>query len=103
MQQETGQHPAPVPLANVIRDVCLPLSPQVQALGAQVLVALKGFPAFPFAEKNLRSVVYNLLSNALKYHYPDRVPLVLSALPLPNTLLSAKNSGGCRRPHRGAE
>jgi signal transduction histidine kinase len=29
-----------------------------------------------FAEKNLRSVVFNLLSNALKYCCPDRVPEV---------------------------
>ncbi|UOQ76558.1 ATP-binding protein [Hymenobacter sp. 5516J-16] len=29
-----------------------------------------------FAEKNLRSVVYNLLSNALKYRHPDRAPHV---------------------------
>ena len=28
------------------------------------------------SEKNLRSVVYNLLSNALKYHHPDRAPEV---------------------------
>ena len=76
LQQETGLKMAPILLADVIRDVRLDLSPQVQALGAQVLVALEGFPTFPFAEKNLRSVVYNLLSNALKYHHPGRVPLV---------------------------
>jgi signal transduction histidine kinase len=33
-------------------------------------------PPFPLSEKNLRSVVYNLLSNALKYHSPERRPLV---------------------------
>ena len=76
LQQESGVVLAPALLADVIRDVRLDLAPQVQALGAQVLVALEGFPTFPFAEKNLRSVVYNLLSNALKYHHPGRVPLV---------------------------
>ncbi|MGY3089414.1 PAS domain S-box-containing protein [Hymenobacter sp. UYAg731] len=76
LQPETGQVLAPVLLANVIRDVRLDLSPQIDALGAQVLVTLEGFPTFPFAEKNLRSVVYNLLSNALKYHHPGRVPVV---------------------------
>jgi signal transduction histidine kinase len=33
-------------------------------------------PPFPLSEKNLRSVVYNLLSNALKYHAPERRPQV---------------------------
>ncbi|MDQ2769502.1 MAG: PAS domain-containing protein [Bacteroidota bacterium] len=76
LQQEAGLVLAPTLLADVIRDVRLDLAPQIAALGAQVLVALEGFPTFPFAEKNLRSVVYNLLSNALKYHHPGRVPLV---------------------------
>ena len=34
------------------------------------------FPPVRFAEKNLRSVVYNLLSNALKYRHPARRPHV---------------------------
>ena len=29
-----------------------------------------------FSAKNLRSVVYNLLSNALKYRHPERAPAV---------------------------
>ena len=29
-------------------------------------------PTLSFSEKNLRSVVYNLLSNALKYRHPSR-------------------------------
>ena len=63
-------------LADVIRNVRLDLLPQIEAPGAQVLVDLKRFPAFPCAEKNLRSVVCNLLSNALKYHHPGRVPRI---------------------------
>ena len=76
LQQETSQGLPSVLLADVIRDVRLDLSPQIEALGAQVLVDLPGLPTFPFAPKNLRSVVYNLLSNALKYRHPDRAPVV---------------------------
>ena len=35
-----------------------------------------GCPQVSFAEKNLRSIIYNLLSNALKYRHPDRAPVV---------------------------
>jgi len=31
-----------------------------------------GCPVVTFSEKNLRSVIYNLLSNALKYRSPER-------------------------------
>ncbi len=48
----------------------------IVASGAQLAVDLSGCPAIHFSEKNLRSVVYNLISNALKYRSPERVPLV---------------------------
>ncbi len=76
LQQERGQLLAPARLAEVIRDVRLDLAPLLEAAGGRVVVDVQGFPAFPFTEGNLRSVVYNLLSNALKYRHPDRPPLV---------------------------
>ncbi|GAA3992978.1 PAS domain-containing protein [Hymenobacter antarcticus] len=72
LQQERGQPLAPTRLADVIRDVRLDLAPLILAARAQLVVDIAGFPSFPFSEKNLRSVVYNLLSNALKYRHPDR-------------------------------
>ena len=74
LQQEKGLPTPPVFLANVIRDVRLDLAPLIEAASARIEVKVQGFPSFPFSEKNLRSVVYNLLSNALKYRHPDRNP-----------------------------
>ncbi|UOQ97268.1 PAS domain-containing protein [Hymenobacter sp. 5317J-9] len=65
-----------VDLAAVVRDVRLDLVPLLHDTQAQLHVQLDGLPAVAFSEKNLRSVVYNLLSNALKYHHPDRRPHV---------------------------
>jgi len=95
LQQETGRRLVPILLADVIRDVRLDLAPQIEALGAQVLVDVAGFPTFPFAEKNLRSVVYNLLSNALKYHHPGRVPLISlrCRLETPYWVLAVEDNG----------
>ena len=76
LQQQRGQLVPPVRLAAVIRDVRLDLAPQIRAAHARLTIDLQGFPTFPFSEKNLRSVVYNLLSNALKYRHPDRAPHV---------------------------
>lgn len=76
LQREHGAATEHVALANVVEDVRLDLEPLIHALAAEVAVDVVDCPPFPLSEKNLRSVVYNLLSNALKYHAPERRPQV---------------------------
>ena len=57
-------------------DVRLDLAPLIRQAGARLEAELADCPSISFSVKNLRSVVYNLLSNALKYRHPDRPPLV---------------------------
>jgi PAS domain S-box-containing protein len=72
LQKENSEEAVVVNLEEVIQDVCLDLETMRKSVGAQVEVDVIAFPAIRFSAKNLRSVVYNLLSNALKYHSPDR-------------------------------
>jgi signal transduction histidine kinase len=51
---------------------CVAVVPGVRTCGAQLDVELADNAAVRFLEKNLRSLVYNLLSNALKYRDPSR-------------------------------
>ncbi len=74
LQKEHGIPTQFVDLKSVIRDVRLDLEPLIQASGALVEVDVSAVPTVLFSEKNLRSVVFNLLSNALKYRDPARVP-----------------------------
>ncbi|MDO7844776.1 ATP-binding protein [Hymenobacter sp. M29] len=76
LQKEHGLPTEPVDLAAVVRNVRLDLEPLIQSSGAQLEVDVDAAPNVMFSEKNLRSVVFNLLSNALKYRAPDRVPQV---------------------------
>ena len=76
LQKEHGRPTEAVDLAAVIRGVALDLDPLIRRTGAQVEVDVQAAPTVCFSEKNLRSVVFNLLSNALKYRHPDRVPRV---------------------------
>ncbi|MDF7815074.1 PAS domain-containing protein [Hymenobacter sp. YC55] len=74
LQKEYDRPATPVNLTRVVAEVQLDLAPLVAESGAQVVVLLPEHVSFTLAEKNLRSIVYNLLSNALKYRHPDRVP-----------------------------
>jgi PAS domain S-box-containing protein len=76
LQKENNQDAVLVNIAEVIQEVRLDLSPQLEAAGAQLEVAVDDCVGISLSEKNLRSVVYNLISNAVKYHAPDRAPKV---------------------------
>ena len=95
LQKEHGHPTEAVNLAAVIRDVQLDLAPLVRATGAQLEIDVTAVPTVSFSEKNLRSVVFNLLSNALKYHAPDRPPRVrLRAWPEPAaTVFEVQDNG----------
>jgi signal transduction histidine kinase len=61
--------------AEVLEEVIQDLQPQIGETRAQVETQLDCQPVL-FSRKNLKSVFYNLLSNALKYRSPDREPRV---------------------------
>ena len=74
LQKENSREHVLVDLSAVVREVMLDLEPMIASSGAQVSAG--HFPPVRFSEKNLRSVVYNLLSNALKYCSPERIPRI---------------------------
>jgi signal transduction histidine kinase len=76
LQQAHAQTDTQALLAAVVEEVRLDLLPLVQQTQAQLIVDVPATTSLPLSEKNSRSVVYNLLSNALKYHHPDRAPAV---------------------------
>ena len=77
LQKEHGRATTQVRLAEVVENVRLDMLPQLEASQAQLTIEVPSYATLTFSEKNLRSVVYNLLSNALKYCHPDRAPEVL--------------------------
>ena len=76
LQKENVLASGPVALHPVIDDVRLDLEPLLRATGGQLTVTADNCPAVRLSEKNLRSLLYNLLSNAFKYHAPARPPRV---------------------------
>lgn len=76
LQNEHSPPAAALSLAAVVEDVRLDLVPLLEAAAARLTVDVAAEPPVLFAQKNLRSVVYNLLSNALQYRHPDRPPQI---------------------------
>jgi signal transduction histidine kinase len=78
LQLHQAQDPvAPaVELATIVEDLRQDLLPALQQTGGQLEVDAAACPVVAMPAKNLRSLLYNLLSNALKYRHPDRPPHV---------------------------
>ncbi|MGI4760228.1 MAG: ATP-binding protein [Janthinobacterium lividum] len=95
LHREHGLAGAAVPLAPVVQGVGLDLAPLVRSADAQLDIELAEGVAVHFLEKNLRSLLYNLLSNALKYRDPARSPHVrLRAYPDgPQVRLTVQDNG----------
>lgn len=61
-------------VAAIVAGVQLDLAPLIAQTGAHVAVEVGSCAPLRLAAKHLRAVVYNLLSNALKYRAPGRAP-----------------------------
>jgi signal transduction histidine kinase/PAS domain-containing protein len=72
LQHTFSESPAPVALVPLIEDVRLDLALLLEQVDGRLHVDVAATPTLTFSEKNLRSVVHNLLSNAFKYHDPAR-------------------------------
>jgi PAS domain S-box-containing protein len=77
LQKENSTEAVQVDLREVVREVSLDLQPLIKTSGAELEIDIADCPPIHFSEKNLRSVVYNLISNAIKYCSPERLPRVL--------------------------
>jgi two-component system phosphate regulon sensor histidine kinase PhoR len=58
-------------LENILEDVRFTLAPQIKEAQAVIKTEI-GHSEITFARRKLRSIIYNLVNNALKYKSPDR-------------------------------
>ncbi|PKV76017.1 PAS domain-containing sensor histidine kinase [Pontibacter ramchanderi] len=100
LQKENNQEASEVNLSELIHDIRLDLSDQIERMDAHIEVDVEKCESIRFSEKNMRSVLYNLLSNALKYRDPERRPAIrISCEPSGNyTLLKVQDNGLGMKP-----
>ena len=76
LQNELTQPTETIDVAVVLGAVRLDLRPLLESTRAELVADVEECPHLHFSTKSLRSVLFNLLSNALKYRAPDRAPVV---------------------------
>ncbi|NML66560.1 hybrid sensor histidine kinase/response regulator [Hymenobacter sp. RP-2-7] len=76
-QPGTTRPPERVVLAEVLAEVLTTLRPQVVAAGATIEVDFASLPAVCYVPGSLRTILLNLVANALKYSQPGRPPGVV--------------------------
>ncbi|ALW84092.1 hypothetical protein AUC43_02640 [Hymenobacter sedentarius] len=81
-RQQQELPPEPVVLAPLVDEVIGSLQDLVRQTGATFALDFATFPVVTFVRPNLQSLLFNLISNSLKYSAPGRPPLIrLSSTP----------------------
>ncbi|MGV3539742.1 MAG: PAS domain-containing protein [Rufibacter sp.] len=72
LQKDHNQQEQQVNLSEIVEEVKLDLQRMIQQTKAKITSDIEENLLVSFSEKNLRSIVYNILSNAIKYRHPER-------------------------------
>ncbi|PKV75982.1 PAS domain-containing sensor histidine kinase [Pontibacter ramchanderi] len=70
------ESPEDVQIQDMLKDIEISLKPYIEHTGAVVQCTTMEFTTLRYSRKNLRSILFNLVSNAIKYADPDRKPIV---------------------------
>ncbi|MBC5772567.1 hybrid sensor histidine kinase/response regulator [Pontibacter sp. KCTC 32443] len=92
-EEEAGEES--INLKEILEDVKLNIKDLIQRYDAIILDDFSQVPDIVFSRKNLRSIIYNLISNSIKYSSPERKPEVriTSASAGDYTLLTVQDNG----------
>jgi two-component system sensor histidine kinase/response regulator len=94
-QSEEVTDESKVSFEEMLSEVKQTISSLVQEYDATIIEDFSRAPEIHFSRKNLRSIIYNLVSNAIKYSSPDRPPVIkISSSPVDSyTLLTVEDNG----------
>lgn len=83
-----------VDLNDIIDEIKLSIADKIKSARAVITTSLE-VPQIRFSKKNLRSILYNVITNAIKYKSAERDPAVMISTTKENNhvLLSIKDNG----------
>jgi PAS domain S-box-containing protein len=76
LQKENSQEATTVNVSEMVQEVLLDMKHIAESESARIDTDVNCSIAVQFSKNNFRSIVYNLISNAIKYRSPDRLPIV---------------------------
>lgn len=83
-----------VDLENILEDVKLTLAQQIAETNASIVDRLE-ISEVRMSRRSLRSIIYNLVGNAIKYRSPDRRPeIIISSRKENNSILISTSDNG---------
>lgn len=91
---DPNDKPAPVNIEQILEEVKFTLKNQIYQSHAKISTNIL-VPEVLFSSKNLRSILYNLISNAIKFATPDVTPEIIIKTEEAGdyTILSVKDNG----------
>jgi PAS domain S-box-containing protein len=95
VQKQLDALPEAVDLQGVLRDILLDLQSYIEQSQAHIEQRIDSCPSIVFPKKNLKSILYNLISNAIKYRDPSRKPHIIICCQYQDQhqILSVKDNG----------
>ncbi|WP_181305226.1 PAS domain-containing protein [Rufibacter sp. XAAS-G3-1] len=76
VQKEIHAHQEEIELPDLVDEVKLSIQDMIQSSGATITCDFTQVNSLVYSRVNLKSIFYNLISNAVKYRSPKRTPVV---------------------------
>jgi PAS domain S-box-containing protein len=95
IQKSLGEDVGEVSISAVVNDVLLSISELIKATQAHIRIDTSNCDTIRYSKKDLHSILFNLISNAIKYRSPERIPEieVATACTGREVRLSVKDNG----------
>ena len=65
-----------IEICDVIEDIKVLMAQEIKLSEATINVDTNECPTLSFSKKNIKSVIFNLLNNSIKYRSPERKPVI---------------------------
>lgn len=75
-QEEAKSEIESIEFESIFQEVILDLEEEIKSSGGKILSDFSGAPTIGFSARNLKSILQNLISNAVKYRSAERNPVV---------------------------
>jgi PAS domain S-box-containing protein len=76
IQKESLENEEKIDIVEILKDIQLTIRDLIITNDAEIIADVQECPNIKFVKKNLNSILYNLISNGIKYRSPDRKPII---------------------------